>query len=81
MVTFLLQVLHDYEHKTFDENVAKFQFFQIIDAVNHMHSLGICHRDLKLENILMKTKSRLTIFHDTVATVVSKLFWCANHLE
>ena len=66
ILTFLFQVLEDFDKKSFDENVAKLQFFQIVSAVNHIHSLSICHRDLKLENILMKTKSRFTIFFDIV---------------
>ena len=36
-------------------------FQQIIDAVYYFHQMGICHRDLKLENILFDTKERKRI--------------------
>jgi serine/threonine protein kinase len=37
-----------------EEGLVKTWFHQILDAVEHMHSQGIYHRDLKLENILLK---------------------------
>jgi len=36
-----------------DENVARYYFAQVLDALEHMHSNGYCHRDLKIENILL----------------------------
>ena len=36
-----------------DERTAKFIFYKILKAVEQCHSQGICHRDLKLENILL----------------------------
>ena len=35
------------------EDRARQYFKQIVSAAAHCHSQGICHRDLKLENILL----------------------------
>lgn len=35
------------------ENCCLYLFEQIIDGVNYIHSKGICHRDIKLDNILL----------------------------
>ncbi len=37
----------------FHEDVAKLIIFQIMLGVRYLHNLGIVHRDLKLENIMM----------------------------
>jgi len=37
----------------FDEDVAKFYIAEIILAVDYLHSLGVVHRDLKPDNILL----------------------------
>ena len=39
--------------KGIDENKVKFLFYKILKAVEQCHNKGICHRDLKLENILL----------------------------
>ncbi|XP_021769439.1 CBL-interacting serine/threonine-protein kinase 25-like [Chenopodium quinoa] len=36
-----------------DENIARKFFQQVITAVDFCHSRGVCHRDLKLENIML----------------------------
>ena len=36
-----------------NENLARKYFHQLIRAVDFCHSRGVCHRDLKLENILL----------------------------
>ena len=33
--------------------IAKIQFFQISHTIAYMHSKNVCHKDLKLENILL----------------------------
>lgn len=37
----------------FSDNLARYYFHQLVEAIEHMHSKGIAHRDLKLENILI----------------------------
>ena len=38
------------------ENLCKFYFGQLVQAVRYMHANKICHRDLKMENILISDK-------------------------
>jgi len=42
-------------------NIVKWVFRQIIIGVNYLHANGICHRDLKIENILMDGKFNIKI--------------------
>lgn len=47
-----------------DEDVAKQYFFEIMGAISYIHRLGIAHRDIKLENILVTSDgcAKLTDF-------------------
>ncbi|GAA5996889.1 mitogen-activated protein kinase kinase kinase BCK1 [Rhodotorula paludigena] len=40
-------------HGKFEENVIKFFTLQILDGLGYLHSLGILHRDMKADNILI----------------------------
>ena len=43
------------------EHLCKFNFRQIIEAVRLMHCCYICHRDLKLDNILVNERGKIKI--------------------
>lgn len=51
--------LFDYmqEHECLKEPEAADLFKQLISAVGYLHSIGMCHRDLKLENLMFSDKS------------------------
>lgn len=55
--------LFDYilQHKYLKENVAKKLFAQLVSGVDYMHSKGLIHRDLKLENLLLDKHRNIII--------------------
>lgn len=48
-------------HKITSENEVKVYFNQIILAISYIHSKGIAHRDLKLQNILVDSENILKL--------------------
>ncbi len=43
------------------EIVSKFIFKQIAEAVYFIHSQGFCHRDIKLDNILIDSNNQIKV--------------------
>ena len=44
-----------------EERIARYYFGQILDAVEYLHLNGYCHRDLKIENILLDQNYNLVL--------------------
>ena len=49
----LLDYIQREENRRISENVCKKLFYQIVKAILHCQNKNICHRDIKLENILV----------------------------
>lgn len=66
--------LFDYvsEKKRLDENTSKMIFVQVVEAMVHCHNRSVLHRDIKLENILVKTDT-------LISTIID--FGCGTHLH
>ncbi len=47
--------------KRLKEPMARKLFAQLISSVNYMHSQGIVHRDLKLENLLLDKHENIIV--------------------
>merc|ERR1719500_489989 len=55
------QVKIDSIMRRLSESTAKFQFYQICHTIAYLHSKQICHRDLKLANILLMEPGPLAL--------------------
>ena len=58
----------DLSDRTFSEKEAAVLVRQILEAVAYMHSKGVVHRDLKLENIMLDEKGNVKIIDLGLAT-------------
>ncbi|KAI1345279.1 kinase-like domain-containing protein [Xylariaceae sp. FL0016] len=68
-------------HYVGKDDLAKSVFLQILDAVEHCHTLGIFHRDLKPENILVSSHGdavKLADFGLAIASDRSEDYGCGS---
>ena len=53
-LTECLEKYKNIHHKPFNEEIVQHIMRQLVSAINYIHGLGIIHRDLKLDNVLVK---------------------------
>ena len=53
--------MHHIDRGCLSEYEARRMFRQMVSAVDHLHQMGVVHRDLKLENILLNTNMNVKI--------------------
>jgi serum/glucocorticoid-regulated kinase 2 len=63
---------HFLSNKRFPEEIVKFYAVQIVLSIGHLHTQGIIHRDLKLENILIDKGGYLKIIDFGLAKILKE---------
>jgi len=56
----------------FSEKVARYYIQQIFEGLKYAHSKGICHRDMKLENLMLDSNFDAKIIDFGFATEINK---------
>lgn len=59
------------QHGRLDEPTACAYFHQVVAGVRHCHRRGVCHRDLKLENLLLDASGAVRISDFGLAAIVA----------
>jgi MAP/microtubule affinity-regulating kinase len=72
----LLAYLKAKPNRRIEENECKQIFFQIVKGIAHCHSRSICHRDIKLENIIVEETKFVKIIDFGFGTVISENKLC-----
>ncbi|CAD8146059.1 unnamed protein product [Paramecium octaurelia] len=68
----LRSYLKQFPNRRLDEDDAKLLFRQIVKAVDYCHSLNIVHRDIKLENILLKDNNEIKLIDFGFSVLVNR---------
>ena len=62
----------DYTKGILNEKYIKIIFLKIAKAINFLHQMGICHRDIKLQNILLDEEYNLKICDFGFSSFITK---------
>jgi MAP/microtubule affinity-regulating kinase len=78
----LLNYVRSFPDRKLEENNCKLIFKQIIEGLLYLHENNVSHRDIKLENIIIKNKSEIKIidFGFSICSPKDKLlnFFCGT---
>jgi serine/threonine protein kinase len=72
------ELLQDQVEGKFHVSIARRYFYQLCSAVNYLHSLGVVHRDIKPQNMLLTNCGNLKLIDFGVSHVLS--MWDRNDL-
>jgi serine/threonine protein kinase len=67
-----------YSSQSLGHNHIKYFVYQIVKAMNYIHSAGIVHRDLKPSNILVNENCSIKICDFGLARACADTFWCLD---
>jgi len=67
----LFELLELQDFKPVDETDVRFIFQQLISALEHAQQQGVCHRDIKLENILVNRQYKLSLLDFGLSSINS----------
>lgn len=59
------------ERGKFDETVSRLYFKQIVEAIEYCHSVGVCHRGLKIDQFMLDSIGRIKILNFGLSAVYS----------
>ncbi|RXW21292.1 hypothetical protein EST38_g4550 [Candolleomyces aberdarensis] len=65
----LFECIEQSEQKRLSEDQARYVFGQVVDAVHYLDSLGICHRDIKDENVVIDQNLKIKLIDFGSATI------------
>lgn len=66
----LFECIEQSEQKRLTEEQARYVFAQVADAINYLDSLGIAHRDIKDENVVIDQNLKIKLIDFGSATIV-----------
>lgn len=57
----LLGYLNSQRNNRLSEPIARYWFRQLLEALSHLQRMGVCHRDISLENVMIDQETQLLV--------------------